>query len=135
MSSTTMSTVAKSLTKVVVCPICDYMGSDTNKVAEAVIKATPRSKLRCPKCGAEVDANSFVTHMRKHGRIGGKTITCDVCGAKLNSEGAFLRHMKEHLIVSVRRNGMDIYYCLVCGQEFITKNSAITHLLKRHSFE
>ena len=130
-----MSAVAKALTKVVVCPLCDYMGEDVNKVVDAIAKATPRPRLKCPKCGAEVDANSFVTHMRKHGRVGGKTITCDICGAKLNGEGAFLRHMKEHLIVSVRRNGMDVYYCLVCGQEFITKNSAITHLLKRHSLE
>ncbi|WP_243666132.1 hypothetical protein [Vulcanisaeta sp. JCM 16159] len=53
----------------------------------------------------------------------------------MSGEGAFLRHIKEHLIVSVRRNGMDVYYCLVCGQEFITKNSAITHLIKRHGLE
>ncbi len=130
-----MSTAAKALTKIVVCPLCDYMGEDVNKVVDAITKASPRPKLKCPKCGAEVDVNSFVTHMRRHGRVGGKTITCDVCGAKLNGEGAFLRHIKEHLIVSIRRNGMDIYYCLVCGQEFITKNSAITHLIKRHSLE
>ncbi|MGC8606662.1 MAG: hypothetical protein ACP5GZ_02935 [Vulcanisaeta sp.] len=130
-----MSTAAKALTKVVVCPLCDYMGEDVNKVVDAITKAIPRPKLKCPKCGAEVDANSFVTHMRKHGRVGGKTITCEICGAKLNGEGTFLRHIKEHLIVSVRRNGMDVYYCLVCGQEFITKNSAITHLIKRHSLE
>ncbi len=132
---TTMSTAVKALTKVVVCPLCDYMGDDTNKVVDALLKAAPRPRLKCPKCGAEVDASSFVTHLRKHGRVGGKTITCDICGAKLNGEGAFLRHLKEHLVVAVRRGGMDIYYCLVCGQEFITKNSAITHLLKRHSLE
>ncbi|MFB6470132.1 MAG: hypothetical protein TU36_002680 [Vulcanisaeta sp. AZ3] len=130
-----MSIAARALTKVIVCPLCNYMGNDASKVLDALVNATPQPRLKCPKCGAEVEAISFVNHLSKHGKFGGKTITCDICGAKLNGEGSFLRHIKEHLIIAVRKSGMDVYYCLVCGQEFITKNSAITHLLKRHSLE
>ncbi|WP_243666133.1 hypothetical protein [Vulcanisaeta sp. JCM 16159] len=49
-----MSAVAKALTKIVVCPLCDYMGEDVNKVVDAIIKASPRPRLKCPKCGAEL---------------------------------------------------------------------------------
>ncbi|WP_238375154.1 C2H2-type zinc finger protein [Vulcanisaeta thermophila] len=125
----------KAVTKVVMCPLCGYLGDDAGKVFDSLRNATPTPVLKCPKCGVEVRSEEFATHLRKHARIGGKTWTCDICGAKLNGEGAFLRHVKEHLLLSVRRGGLTVYYCLVCGQEFITKNSALAHIRSKHEAE
>lgn len=125
----------KAVSKVVMCPLCGYMGQDANKVFEALKSVAPQPVLKCPKCGAEVKSTEFAAHLRKHAKIGGKTWTCDICGAKLNGEGAFLRHVKEHLMLAVRRGGLTVYYCLVCGQEFISKNSVLAHIRSRHEIE
>lgn len=126
----------QKLTKVVVCPIIEYIGEDAVKVVEALRNiTTPPDKVKCPKCGQEVESKKFALHLSKHCRFGGKNITCDICNEKFKDMGKFLRHIREHLVVGVLRNGMWVWYCTVCGREFTCKRSALVHVLKKHEVE
>ncbi len=123
----------KALTRKIVCPLCGYVGDDLSRVLEALSKVnTPPTTVKCPICNEEVNTREFVNHLMKHTHVRGSSYACGICEAKANNERTMMRHLKEHLIAAVRRGGIDVYYCLVCGQEFITKNSAIAHLMKAH---
>ena len=124
------------LTKVIVCPLANYIGDDVNKVIQVIqnIKEIP-STLKCPKCGQEIEIGKFALHLLKHRRITGKHQVCDICGDKFTNEGQLLRHMREHLVIGVFRHGMWVWYCTVCGREFTSKKSALVHVLKSHEVE
>ena len=126
---------AISLTKVVVCPHCGYMGDDLSKVVEHLQAVRPLPTVKCPRCGSEVESTSFALHMTRHVRVSGKSRVCDICGEKFPDEGRFLRHVREHLVVGVKRHGMVVWYCLVCGLESTDKYGILVHVLKRHELE
>ena len=125
------------LTNIVVCPAMGYMGEDATKVLEYLLTlSVPPAKVKCPKCGQEVESTKIALHLiNKHCRVTGKNVICDLCGAKLGSMGEFMRHVREHLTVAVLRNGMWIWYCTVCGREFTSKKSVLVHILKSHEVE
>ncbi len=125
------------LTKVVVCPLMGYIGEDAAKVVEFLQSVTtPPDKVKCPKCGQEVESERAALHLvTRHCRVTGKKVVCDLCGERLDSMGSFMRHVREHLVVGVLRNGMWIWYCTICGREFTSKRSALVHVLKSHEVE
>ncbi len=126
----------QKLTNVVVCPVLNYVGDDVVKIVEALRSlSTPPRVVKCPKCGQEVSSEIFAIHLSKHCRVTGKNVVCDICNVKLKSMGEFLRHIREHLVVAVLRNGMWVWYCTICGREFTSKKSALVHVLKSHEVE
>ncbi len=135
MSETTTIKIQK-LTNVIICPVANYVGDDASKIIDTITNLnTPPDKVKCPKCGTEVEASKFALHLLKHCRVSGKNVTCDLCGVKLKSMGEFMRHIREHLVIGVLRNGMWIWYCTICGREFTSKKSALVHILKSHEVE
>ena len=91
-----------------------------------------RPVVKCPLCGEEVRIVSFSRHLwDKHIKRGGKDATCSVCGAKLRGSDA-LRHHRTHLIGERETPSGKVYRCLVCGREFVTRTSALTHVAKAH---
>ncbi len=125
------------LTNIVLCPPIGYMGEDALRVVEFLRNlSTPPSRVKCPKCGQELEATRIALHLiSKHCRITGKNVICDICGTKLSSMGDFMRHIREHLTVGVLRNGMWVWYCTICGREFTSKKSVLVHILKSHEME
>ena len=91
-----------------------------------------RPVVKCPLCGEEVRIASFSRHLwDKHVRKSGKEATCGVCGAKLRGSDV-LKHHRTHLIGERDTPSGKVYRCLVCGREFVTKTSAMTHVAKAH---
>jgi len=123
---------ALRLTKILVCPICDYVGDDVSKVIEAVRSAGLSGELKCPRCSASIPVDSFASHLASHVKVSGKNWTCEVCNEKFGNRGSFLRHARSHLVLGVPRDGAYVWECLVCGSEFFGKNAALVHVLKRH---
>jgi len=126
-----MAEAAYAPLKVVVCPICNYMGEIKGLKLDYSMVPQP-TELTCPKCGEKVPIESMVTHMRKHLKVGGKNYTCDICQAKVQGEGQAMRHMKEHMIAGFRKGSVMIWVCLVCGRVFKYRSSAIAHLSAFH---
>ena len=125
-----------TITKVVVVSTINYIGNEVDKIIQAIQNLkNPPLTLKCPKCGREIESKSFALHLTKHVRITGKQCVCDICGEKLPSYEKFLRHVREHLVFAIYRNGMYVWYCTLCGHEFTSKKSAVVHILKAHEVE
>lgn len=126
-----MAEVAYAQLKVVVCPICNYVGEvkglkiDYSTVPQA-------TELTCPKCGERVPIESIVTHMRKHLKATGRNYVCDICQAKIQGEEQAMRHMKEHMVVGVKRGSVMLWVCLACGRVFRYRTSVLAHLMAFH---
>lgn len=120
--------------KIVVCPACGYMG-ELGGLKMEYGEVPQQVELTCPKCGAKVPMEAMATHMVKHLRVGGKTYTCDICQARIQGEGKALRHMKEHFVAAVRKGGVLIWVCLICGRTFRYRTSVLAHISSFHGRE
>ncbi|WP_291765261.1 hypothetical protein [Caldivirga sp. UBA161] len=126
-----MAEAAYAPLKMVVCPICNYMGDVKGLKLDYTTVPQP-TEVTCPKCGQKVPIESIVTHMRKHLKVGGKNYTCDICQAKVQGEGQAMRHIKEHMIAGFRKGGVMLWVCLACGRVFKYRSSALAHLTAFH---
>ncbi len=129
-----MTARLNTLTRVVVAPIINYVGSDASKLVEVLKVRDIPNVLKCPKCGSDVRKERFALHLAEHVHSSGKPI-CDLCGAKLSGQRDVLVHVREHLAFAMWRHGMWIWYCTVCGREFTSKRSVLVHVLKAHEVE
>ena len=88
--------------------------------------------VKCPICGEEVRIISYSRHLfEKHIKRGAKEATCTICNAKLRGSDV-LKHHRTHLVAERDSPSGKIYMCLVCGREFVTRTSALTHVAKAH---
>jgi len=91
-----------------------------------------RPVVKCPLCGEETSIRSYSRHLfEKHIKRGAKEATCTICNAKLRGADV-LKHHRTHLIAERNTPSGKVYTCLVCGREFVTRTSALTHVAKAH---